>query len=130
MGMIDKLASTLGYEKRASDPSWAAMGGNIGYPVAMTARASENLSSVLACTTAISSALAAIPALIYQRSDSGRQEIDRHPLSKLIRNGVNEGMAWPDFIEHWIASTLLTGNGLAQIERNARGELSGLRFIP
>lgn len=130
MGMIDKIALTLGYEKRAFDPSWAAIGSNVGYPSVMSARASENLSSVLACTTAISSALAAIPALVYQRSESGRQEIDRHPLGKLIRNGVNEGMAWPDFIEHWVASTLLTGNGLAEIQRNARGELTGLRFIP
>jgi HK97 family phage portal protein len=130
MGMMNKIAATMGYEKRAADPSWAALGSNVGYPATLSARASENLSSVLGCVTAISTALASIPALVYQVTDNGRKEIESHPLRNLIRNGANEGMNWPDFIEHWVASTLLTGNGLAQIERDSRGQVSALRYIP
>jgi HK97 family phage portal protein len=130
MGMMDKIAATMGYEKRAADPSWAALGSNVGYPATLSARASENLSSVLGCVTAISSALASIPALVYQVNDNGRKEVEKHPLRNLIRNGVNDSMGWPDFIEHWTASALLTGNGLAQIERDRRGQVSTLRYIP
>lgn len=131
MSFINKIASSLGYERRDSfDQSWAAIGANVGYPVAMSARANENLSAVLACTTAIASALASIPALVYRRQAGARIEAEMHPMARITRAGVNDSMAWPDFIEHLAASTLLTGNGLAEIKRNDSGALTGFRFIP
>ena len=39
-------------------------------------------------------------------------------------------MSWPDFVEHLVASALLTGNGLATIERDARGALAALTWVP
>jgi HK97 family phage portal protein len=130
MGMMDRIAARLGYEKR-SDPSWAALAPGLGYYASVSARCAENLSTVLACTTAISSALAYVPALVYRRdADGNRIEATAHPLAKLARGSVNPQMTWPDFAEHWIASTLLTGNGLAVIERAGNGQLSGLQFVP
>lgn len=131
MGMMDTLAKHFGYERRSEpDPSWAAIGGNVGYPVAMSARAAENLSAVLACTTAISSALASIPAYVYRRQDNGRIEMGNHPVAALLRGGVNENMSAPDFMEHMLASVLLTGNALAQIIRGGNGQVKAFRFIP
>ena len=133
MGMMDRLSAFLGIEKRdaAADMSWAALAPGIGYTAGVSARAAENLSSVLACTSVISTSLASIPALIYRRDDKGnRIEAPAHPLSRITRTGVTEGMTWPDFLEHLVASALLTGNGLAEILRSGNGQLSGFRYIP
>src|SRR3546814_4033244 len=76
----------------------------------VSARAAENLSTVLACVNAISTALAYVPALVYRRdSDGNRIEATAHPLGRIVRGGANPQMTWPDWLEHWIASALLTG---------------------
>lgn len=131
MSIIDRVASRMGYERRSQpDPSWAAIGGNVGYHSTLSARAAENISAVLACGNAIATALASIPAIIYKRQGDARIEDYRHPLTRIMRQGWNSAMTWPDGMEHLVISTLLTGNGLAQIERTERGQISGLRFIP
>lgn len=132
MGMIQRIAAWAGYEKRddAADPSWAALAPGIGWPSALSAHAAENLSTVLACSTVIASSLASIPALVYRRDGDNRLEAMAHPLRRITRVGVNDHMAWPDFLEHLIVSALLTGNGLAEIVRASNGQLAGFRFIP
>ena len=133
MGMMQRIASLAGYERRddRADPSWTAIAPGIGYPGALSARAAENLASILACTTAISSALASIPALVYRvEGDGNRVEAFTHPLRKVVRGGVSATMSWPDFLDHLIASTLLTGNGLAEIVRSGNGQLAGFNWIP
>ncbi|RQW41379.1 phage portal protein [Novosphingobium sp. LASN5T] len=130
MKLVDRMAHALGFERRATEPSWAAIGAAQGYYGGLSARAAENLSAVLACSTVIATSLGSIPALVYRMEGDRRMEAMGHPLRRLVRQGVNEHMSWPDFIEHMVASTLLTGNGLAEIIRNANGGLTGLRFIP
>ncbi|WP_277970458.1 phage portal protein [Sphingomonas echinoides] len=133
MGMIQRIAAFAGLERRndATDASWNAIAPGIGYPGAMSARAAENLASILACTTAISSALSSIPALVYLiDKDGNRTEAMTHPVRRLTRNGVSATMSWPDFIDHLIASALLTGNGLAEIVRGGNGQLAGFNWIP
>jgi HK97 family phage portal protein len=86
---------------------------------------------VLACTGAIASALASIPALVYARDGKGnRSEALDHPVSLITRYGANSQMTFPDFIEHLMTSTLLTGNGLAEIVRGGNGSVTELRFWP
>ena len=132
MRLADRILSSFGFEKRAdaTDPSWAALAPGIGYPAGLSARHAENMSAVLACTTAIATALAYVPALVYRREGDARVEVAGHPLVRLTRAGVNEAMTWPEFVEHLVASTLLTGNGLAEVIRAGNGQLSGLRYIP
>lgn len=132
MQLADRFRAFMGWEKRAAaDPSWAAIAPGVGYAAGLSARQAENLSTVLACTTVIASSLASIPALIYRRDgNGGRVEAFGHPLTALARNGVSDGMTWPDFIEHLVASALLTGNGLAEIIRGGNGQLAGFRYIP
>lgn len=132
MGLIERIAGWAGYEKRdANDLSWSALAPGIGYYAGLSARAAENLSTVLACTNAIATALAYVPALVYRREgDGNRIEMPAHPMCKIVRNGVTDQMTWPDFLEHFVASTLLTGNGLAVIVRSGNGQLAGFRYIP
>lgn len=132
MGVIERALGLIGYEKRdASDPSWNAIAPGVGYYGTLSARGAENLSAVLACTTAISSALAYVPALVYRLDAQGnRIEAFTHPLRRLARGGVNEQQTWPDWLEHVVASALLTGNGLAEILWGANGQLAGFKWIP
>ncbi|WP_394659552.1 phage portal protein [uncultured Novosphingobium sp.] len=132
MKLLDRMAQLAGYERRddRADPSWSAVAQGSGYQGGLSARAAENLSAVLACSTVIATSLASIPALVYRRQDESRIEAVGHPLYRITRQGVSEAMTWPDFIEHLVASALLTGNGLAEILRNANGGLVGFRYIP
>lgn len=132
MGMIETIATALGYEKRAAsnDPSWTAIAPGVGYFAGIAGRNAENISPVLACVNLIGDSLGSIPALIYRREGDNRKEYPAHPLAKLVRQGVNPDMTWPEFMAHIMASTLLTGNGLAEIIRGGNGQLAGLRYIP
>lgn len=132
MQLIENALARFGFEKRAApDPSWAALAPGIGHAATLSARAAENLATVLACTNAIATALAYVPALVYRRdADGNRIEVSAHPLVRMSRAGANPSMTWPDTMEHWIASALLTGNGLLEIQRNGNGQLAGLRWIP
>jgi HK97 family phage portal protein len=133
VGLLERAFSALGYERRSgpSEPSWAALGANIGYASATSARAAENLSTVLACVNAISTALAYVPANVYRVAPDGtKTEQPAHALARLARLGPNPGMTWPDFVEHLLSSALLYGNGLAHIQRGGNGQLSGLKWIP
>ena len=134
MGVITRLASLAGFERRSDtsplDPSWQALAPMTGYYSGLSARAAENLSTVLACTGAIATALAYVPARVYAHVDNDRVEKQGHSLGKLIRYGFNPSMTWCDGIEHLVADTLLTGNGLLEIERNGNGQCSALYYHP
>lgn len=131
MRLADRFLSRLGYERRAADdPSWAALAPGIGYYAGVSARYAENMSAVLGCVNVIADSLASIPALVYRREGDNRIEALGHPLRRLTVHGVNTGMTWPEFIGHLVTSTLLTGNGLAEIVRAGNGQLAGLAYIP
>lgn len=128
MSVIDRLASRLGFERRASSfgdvPGMAVTGHSVNN------RTAENLSAVLGCVSAISTAIASLPAYLYRHSATGRDLDEGHPLNRLIRRGPNPWQTWPDFIEWVVASTLLRGNGLAEIVTDSRGAVVELRPIP
>lgn len=135
MGFLTSVRKAFGLETRSdaslTDPSWLALAPQIGATAAVSARQAENLSAVLACTNAIASALAYVPVWVYRRDpDGNRREVPDHPLMRLVRGGVNRGMTWPEFIEHFIASALLTGNGLAEVQRAGNGRLTGFQWVP
>ncbi|WP_373487273.1 phage portal protein [Blastomonas sp.] len=133
MGLIERSLARMGLARRSLDGdqlSWKAIDPAQGLSGSLSVRAAENLSTVLGCTNAISTALAYVPALTYRQDGANdRAEAPEHPLRQIVRGGVNPGMSWPDWVEHLVASTLLTGNGLAEILRGDRGQLEGFRHI-
>ena len=135
MGIIERLASFAGYERRDAsaciEPSWAALEQNIGLTPALSARAAENLSAVLCCVNSIATALSYVPALVFRRGATGdRTELPNHPLAQLVRDGVNQSMTWVDWVELMYASVLLQGNALSTVERDPGGQIVGLTFRP
>ena len=131
MGLIRRIADWLDPEERAREVSWDALRGgiDIGGTALVNPRMAENLSTVLACVGAISSAMASLPAYVYRTIDRGREIDPGHPVSRLVAS-PNEYQTWPDFMEWIMASVLLRGNALAEIRTDARGAVTELRPIP
>lgn len=137
MGLLQRL---MGYPEPVPDPappetradiSWDVLSALAPTSAAYGGRLAENLSTVACCVSAISTALASLPAEIQRRRPDGGWETDeQHPAARLIRDGPNEHQPWPDFVEWLTASTLLTGNGLAEVERDATGAVRALQPIP
>src|SRR5262249_34502027 len=78
-------------EVRAEDISWSAIRGGIDLgSVIVNPRLAENLSTVLACISAISSAMASLPAYVYRTEGKARTIDENHPVARLIANGPND----------------------------------------
>lgn len=132
MGVIQRIAGLFRpTERRAAEPSWDALQSGSTLEVSsVNPRMAENLSAVLACVGAISSAMASLPAYVYRKVDAGREIDTGHPLARLIAYGPNEHQTWADFVEWLMASVLLRGNALAEIVTDERGAVVELRPIP
>ena len=131
MGMLQRLADRLdpSPETRAADPSWQALAALSPTGGSVNARMAENLSTVLACVSGISTTIASLPAWVFRRSEVGRDVDENHAVMRLIRRGPNEHQTWVDFCEWLCASTLLRGNGLAEIVTDTRGMVVALQPI-
>lgn len=127
MALLDRFAARLGFERRAvtvQDLLGRGLAGSV-----YGDRGAENFATVAACVGAISSALASAPVHVYRRTNDARVEVPDHPVATLMRQGPNALQSGPELIESFVASALLSGNGLLEIERDV-GAISGLRFIP
>jgi HK97 family phage portal protein len=134
MKFLKRIAEFLDPEKRnisSRDPVLArAFGGlDIGGALINPATA-ENLSTVLACVGAISSAIASLPAYVYRSIQNSRAIDDRHAIARLIATGPNQHQTWADWIEWVVASVLLRGNAVSEIVTDVRGDIVALRPIP
>src|SRR5262249_49284962 len=89
-----------------------------------------NLSTVLACVSAIASAMASLPAYVYRTVESGRELDESNPVARLIALGPNQHQTWSDWLEWTMASVLLRGNALSEIVTGARGAGTALRPVP
>jgi len=109
-----------------------------GWPVSLPGSAqafassphfAENLSAVFACVSAISSAISALPALLYQKHGKRRSEVEFGAMRDLFHN-PNPWQSMPEFIEMLVAQILLRGNGLVEIVSDRAGNVVMLRCIP
>jgi HK97 family phage portal protein len=90
----------------------------------------EGIAAVFACVAAISSAISALPALVYQNQGKIRSEVYAGAIPALIKNGPNFYQTWPEFMEMLVAQVLLRGNGLIEIVADRAGNVVELRVIP
>lgn len=127
-GRTERRAETWG----TMDPRLAEAlgGGESSSGEVVSATSAENLSTVMACVGAIAGGIASLPALVYRITPDGREEVDDHPLARMIRDGVNDRESWPDFLELWTSNAALRGNGLAEMVTDNRGAVRELRSAP
>lgn len=98
-------------------------------PAHISAIAAENLATVMACVSVVSSTLASLPVYVYRAgAGGGREEAAGHPVAALLRR-PHRRLPWCDLGEWWTAQTLLYGNGLLELVRDGAGRVVELRPI-
>jgi len=115
-------------EVAASDPSLIEFlgqrGSTGGY---LDPSRASGTAVALACISAISQNLAAIPMNIYRRAENGgRERAVDHPLFGVLHDRFNDRMTAFEGREYLVASLITTGNAYARIETNARGQVEAL----
>ena len=78
----------------------------------LSRRQVEGIAAAFACVDVISTAIAALPAVIERVGPEGREVVTDHPLARMFVR-PNLWQTWPDFIQWLVAEALWDGNGLA-----------------
>lgn len=131
MGVLTRLAGALGYEKR-EDPSWSlATPYGAGLLAPSGPNTFENLSTYVACISAVADTVASLPMRLYRRTAGGRVEITDtdHPIAALLRN-PNVNQSGFDWVRTAIGGVLGHGNHVSVIDTNATGRTVALSPMP
>jgi HK97 family phage portal protein len=89
------------------------------------------LSTVYRCVDLISDSVATLPLETYRIDEGGfKEQYKTHPAYQLLGLEPNENMTKYVFFKTLITSVLLNGNGYAYIQRDGRGEVEELIFLP
>jgi HK97 family phage portal protein len=111
---------------RGPSGAWQ-MGLNAG---AMPATELVAFSAVYACTSIISGDIAKLPMQVYRVDmQSGARTLQRRDYYAQLMQAPNEYQTAADFMQLYVLSTLLQGNGYAFTRRNARGEISEMHVL-
>jgi HK97 family phage portal protein len=113
------ITNTTGNPWGSLDPAWSSI----------SPAGAEALAAVASCVSLISETIAALPAVVVSADDQRQVQVN-HPLSRLVVEGPNPIESWSDLVASLVASTLLRGNGLAEIGTDQRGQLASLTTIP
>ena len=88
------------------------------------------LSSVYRCVDIISDNIALIPIKLKDRQKDHISEVYNHPLNLIFENKTKSNYSMFQLVRLLIQSVLLNGNGFAYIQRNNKGDVIGLRYLP
>ena len=89
------------------------------------------ISTVLSCVTLIARSLASVPLVLYRRTaNDGRTPAEDHPLYSILLDLANPLQTAFDVRQMLFASTLLYGNGYAEIEWSPDGYPVALWPLP
>lgn len=96
------------------------------WPLWGSTAGAENISTLTSCVDVISSALASLPALVYENLGNGeRREAPDHPVARMLAQ-PNDLQSWPDLVRFFMSSVLLAGNALVEVRRNGNGQPTAL----
>ena len=132
MGILTRL---LGRETRAAVPTsdlylaefFGQTGASLGHVDA--ARASGT-AVAHRCISIVAELMASVPLFVYRHGERGsRDRATDHPAYAVLHDAPNGMMTAFELRERLIADLLVHGNAYAEIERNGRGQVIGLRLI-
>lgn len=88
------------------------------------------VAAVFACVNLISQTIAALPLVLYKNVNSGKEKATYHSLYSILHDLPNKDTISFDFWQMLIVNLLLTGDGIAVIQRNGDGQITELRNVP
>ena len=133
MALRERLARWLMRDGERRDMSaWAPpfAGSFLSAPYYGGRSQAENVVTICACIDVISSAIATLPAIVYETlPDGNRRERPDHPVARLIRQ-PNRVQSWPDLVRFLMSQVLLYGNSLLTMEYDGNGQPIALNPLP
>jgi len=96
----------------------------------VTEETAMRLGAVYACISLLSKSLAMTPLVLYRKTADGREKATDDPLFDVLRNVANPYMTAFTLKERMMLGSLINGNSYAYIQRNRRGDVIGLQYIP
>ena len=81
-----------------------------------------SISAVWSCVRLLSETVASLPLTVYERTQTGREEVEEHYLRTLFREAPNGLMTPLEFREAMTMQLVLWGNAFAKIDRDAKGQ--------
>ncbi|WOP14516.1 phage portal protein [Ottowia sp. SB7-C50] len=126
MGLIERTARALGFERRATNPNdtWAAF--QALRTASITPESAQSVAAVYGAVAVISEAIGTLPLRLYKRGDDSRTPADDHALHKCLHREPNEHQSSQEFIEWMTAAMLLHGNSYARVIRGNDGQVRAL----
>lgn len=98
--------------------------------VAVTVESAKRSAAVYSCVRLIAGAVALLPIPVYERTlDGGRKAIE-HPVWWMLNESPYPTLTACSFWEWMLASSLMRGDGIAQILRDRNGNPTGFLPIP
>ena len=133
MSLRERLGRWLRRSATPERRSWAGppfAGSFMSAPYYGGRSGAENAACVCSCIDAISSAIATLPAIVYETlPDGNRRERPDHPVARLIKQ-PNRVQSWPDLVRFFMGSVLLYGNALCTMEHDGNGQPIALNPLP
>lgn len=103
-------------------------GGKTGSGQVVTPDTALKVAAVYACVRIIANAIARMPLLVYEKTASGRQRAENHPLYDRLKVRPNDDMTSFSWRVSLMTNLLLTGNGYSEIVR--RGDGRPVALVP
>ncbi len=98
--------------------------------VSVTVESAKRSAAVYSCVRLIAGAVALLPLPVYERTmDGGRKAVD-HPVWWMLNESPYPTLTACSFWEWMLASSLMRGDGIAQILRDRNGNITGFMPIP
>jgi HK97 family phage portal protein len=120
-------------EKRAVTPQTASvlLGDRTLSGVVVNEAKAHNIAAVRCAVRVISEGIASLPLIVYRKlAQGGKDRAPEHPLFDLLRSAPNPEQTAFTFWESALATSLVHGNFLAEIERQGDGRPVALWPLP
>lgn len=133
MGIMDKIfrpsaaitRDTITSSKELYEAMFGGVDSASGVPV--SADLAIRYTTVLACVRVLSESVASLPCILYRRrEDGGKDRATDHPLYAVLHDRANEWNTAYGYFEGTMTNLALRGNGYSYVERNRKGQTTGL----
>jgi HK97 family phage portal protein len=129
MGLFGRMMASTQDALRDADSQrwWASTSSQSDAGIAVTAESSMEISTVWACTGVISTGLASMPIILYERlAEGGKDRALEHALYEVLHVQPNNFQTILEWVEMMLGHAVLRGNGYSEIIPGRRGAVDQL----
>jgi HK97 family phage portal protein len=126
MSIITRMASALGFEKRANGDGYFEAFGALRTGGTVTPESAQSVAACYAAVAAIAEAIGSLPLHLYKRDGDDRIKAVDHPLYAVLHHAPNGQQSAVELREWLTSCMLLRGNGFCRIVRGNDGQVREL----